>query len=366
MLLNAKYAVPASGPEPENSQFPGSCTAISGLRYYSPSLGRFINRDPKEEGGGLNLYAFCLNNGVNAWDYLGMDVAMVDGFFGSDPWQVEATLRKNIGPSPFDDFVSAANLRLMAGLDRIWNTPAPTQAKTSVPKGTVKPGPLKLVLPDGTVVPATDANMGKTEDASNGDAQASSGTGLRTTILRAANGIANAQQTIPDGRFVSAGERAANLGLRSVDGVTPYSVEYGAWVNRDGADFGVLGPYTQFDPRGVLMNGETYRQGRDQYGRNGMVVFIHSHLSSLNPNDPNDVALSANFSWEDRYNAHSLDKPIMLISLTGEIRIYRPSEHPEWRFDVPKESLPNNGSVPGDPYDKIALPPPPPKINRSN
>lgn len=72
MLLNAKYAVPASGPEPENSQFPGSCTAISGLRYYSPSLGRFINHDPIEEQGGLNLYAFCLNNGVNCWDHLGM------------------------------------------------------------------------------------------------------------------------------------------------------------------------------------------------------------------------------------------------------------------------------------------------------
>lgn len=47
-----------------------------GLRYYSPSLGRFVNRDPKEEGGGLNLYAFCTNNCANKWDYLGMD----DGF----------------------------------------------------------------------------------------------------------------------------------------------------------------------------------------------------------------------------------------------------------------------------------------------
>jgi RHS repeat-associated protein len=44
-----------------------------GLRYYSPSLGRFLNRDPIEEKGGLNLYGFCGNNGVNRWDYLGMD-----------------------------------------------------------------------------------------------------------------------------------------------------------------------------------------------------------------------------------------------------------------------------------------------------
>jgi len=35
-------------------------------------LGRFINRDPIDERGGLNLYAFVSNNGINRWDYLGM------------------------------------------------------------------------------------------------------------------------------------------------------------------------------------------------------------------------------------------------------------------------------------------------------
>jgi RHS repeat-associated protein len=45
-----------------------------GLRYYSPSLGRFVNRDPIEEEGGLNLYGFVSNAAVNAWDYLGMSV----------------------------------------------------------------------------------------------------------------------------------------------------------------------------------------------------------------------------------------------------------------------------------------------------
>jgi len=43
-----------------------------GKRFYSPSLGRFINRDPIEESGGLNLYGFCGNNSVNRWDVLGM------------------------------------------------------------------------------------------------------------------------------------------------------------------------------------------------------------------------------------------------------------------------------------------------------
>ncbi len=44
-----------------------------GMRYYHPSLGRFINRDPIGESGGVNLYAFCGNNGVNCFDLLGMD-----------------------------------------------------------------------------------------------------------------------------------------------------------------------------------------------------------------------------------------------------------------------------------------------------
>ena len=42
-----------------------------GLRYYHAPLGRFINRDPIEEAGGINLYAFCGNDGVNKWDVLG-------------------------------------------------------------------------------------------------------------------------------------------------------------------------------------------------------------------------------------------------------------------------------------------------------
>jgi hypothetical protein len=35
-------------------------------------MGRFINRDPISEQGGINLYGFCGNNGVGRWDYLGM------------------------------------------------------------------------------------------------------------------------------------------------------------------------------------------------------------------------------------------------------------------------------------------------------
>lgn len=49
-----------------------------GRRYYDPKDGRFVGRDPIEERGGLNLYAFVANNTVNSWDYLGMSGTTAD------------------------------------------------------------------------------------------------------------------------------------------------------------------------------------------------------------------------------------------------------------------------------------------------
>ncbi|GAA5484539.1 hypothetical protein Hsar01_03783 [Haloferula sargassicola] len=50
-----------------------------GYRYYHPYLGRWISRDPIGERGGLNLYGFVGNDGVNRWDYLGLDWAEYTG-----------------------------------------------------------------------------------------------------------------------------------------------------------------------------------------------------------------------------------------------------------------------------------------------
>ena len=41
-------------------------------RFYRPDLGRWLNRDPIEENGGENLYAFCANNPILYYDILGM------------------------------------------------------------------------------------------------------------------------------------------------------------------------------------------------------------------------------------------------------------------------------------------------------
>ncbi len=47
-------------------------------RHYSPALGRFLSRDPIEERGGLNLYAFCGNNSLKQVDYLGQAAPGID------------------------------------------------------------------------------------------------------------------------------------------------------------------------------------------------------------------------------------------------------------------------------------------------
>ena len=42
-----------------------------GYRYYDPSTGRWLSRDPLEEDGGVCLYGFNDNDSLNGWDALG-------------------------------------------------------------------------------------------------------------------------------------------------------------------------------------------------------------------------------------------------------------------------------------------------------
>jgi RHS repeat-associated protein len=45
-----------------------------GMRYFSPALGRWLNRDPLGELGGVNLIGFLANDSINAVDLLGLSV----------------------------------------------------------------------------------------------------------------------------------------------------------------------------------------------------------------------------------------------------------------------------------------------------
>lgn len=50
---------------------------VYGFRYYDATTGRWPSRDPIEERGGLNLYGFVGNDGINLWDYLGQRARIV-------------------------------------------------------------------------------------------------------------------------------------------------------------------------------------------------------------------------------------------------------------------------------------------------
>jgi len=56
---------------PENRDFSAG-VAYYGYRYYDPVTGRWPSRDPIQERGGMNLYGFVGNDGVNKWDILGL------------------------------------------------------------------------------------------------------------------------------------------------------------------------------------------------------------------------------------------------------------------------------------------------------
>lgn len=72
-LVRCEGAYAQANPFRFSTKFTDAESALSyyGARFYSPSLGRFINRDPIEESGGMNLYGFAGNDGVNGFDYLG-------------------------------------------------------------------------------------------------------------------------------------------------------------------------------------------------------------------------------------------------------------------------------------------------------
>ena len=64
--------------------------AASGLhlamyRVYDAELGRWLSRDPIEENGGLNLYAYCNNDPLNCVDLPGLDAVFLVGRNKTDP-----------------------------------------------------------------------------------------------------------------------------------------------------------------------------------------------------------------------------------------------------------------------------------------
>jgi RHS repeat-associated protein len=81
---------------------PSSGLYYYGYRYYEPNLQRWVNRDPIQEAGGLNLFGFAFNNPTGLFDIDGRVVPVVVGiavfYFSYEAW-VNA-------PSPEDELYS--------------------------------------------------------------------------------------------------------------------------------------------------------------------------------------------------------------------------------------------------------------------
>ena len=56
------------------SAYPRSISVKSGSRFYSPNLHTWINRDPIEEIGGINLYEFVQNQPSSLIDFYGLTI----------------------------------------------------------------------------------------------------------------------------------------------------------------------------------------------------------------------------------------------------------------------------------------------------
>jgi RHS repeat-associated protein len=63
--------------------------AYYGYRYYDPKTGRWPSRDPIEEEGGINMYAFVGNDGIAQVDFLGLRHCDALSDEGNMDWSLE-------------------------------------------------------------------------------------------------------------------------------------------------------------------------------------------------------------------------------------------------------------------------------------
>lgn len=80
-----------------------------GYRYYDSSTGRWLNRDPKQERGGLNIVAFLKNSAISTIDYLGLQAVLPPS--GPPP----------CCPSPCDIMKAAIETALEIMRSRYWD-----------------------------------------------------------------------------------------------------------------------------------------------------------------------------------------------------------------------------------------------------
>ena len=113
--------------------------AISGLRYYSPGVGRWPSRERIGERGGPNLQSFCLNSPLGLVDINGLwswpaGLPWDWGIPGSDPtqeWRLVRSKKRyqsffiDTGDTPVEDGDACSEL----GAERRWLVPGEDNVK---------------------------------------------------------------------------------------------------------------------------------------------------------------------------------------------------------------------------------------------
>jgi len=106
-----------------------------GLRYYSPEISRWLSRDPIEERGGLNLYAFVLNDVCNRTDGWGLSWNWVDGLFAFGPNDMDRAKKyKDLCLEETMKLVTFAATEPAASYELYWKTYNPNTHKWAAEK----------------------------------------------------------------------------------------------------------------------------------------------------------------------------------------------------------------------------------------
>ena len=88
-----------------------------GYRYYTPQTGRWIKRDPIEEKGGLNLYGFVGNDGVDKNDNLGLYETKEKAFEAArDIVGEKARQSRELGIKQIKSAVLIADMRVISSI----------------------------------------------------------------------------------------------------------------------------------------------------------------------------------------------------------------------------------------------------------
>jgi RHS repeat-associated protein len=227
--LRASGAYAASNPFRFSTKYTDTETGLVyyGLRYYSPTLGRFINQDPIEEQGGLNLYGFCGNNGINHWDYLGQ--SFFSSFFRSIGRAINSAmrgLRRFLGK--IDAVIAKNNINVGSG-DYITTSIPITPANPSGRPPRNGPDPFGGTIPNG-IIPDGGTSGGGTVVVTGGpvivttpNGGGGSGPVGGTTGGGASGGGGTGGVTVTDAGTISGGSTVTGSGTITGDGTTIHS-----------------------------------------------------------------------------------------------------------------------------------------------